>query len=141
MVYFSFLTHPSQDQIAEITDLYQSEKWWEGDVDNADMVKKIISGSHCFAIATAEDRIIGMGRAISDGVSDSYIQDVTVQQSFRGQKIGTRIISMLIEKLNKDGIQWIGLIAEKNASPFYEPLGFKIMPNATPMLRKTYHEF
>lgn len=110
-------------------------------MDNAKTVKKIISGSHCFVIANIKNKIIGMGRAISDHVSDAYIQDVTVQESFRGQKIGTRIIAMLIEKLNQDGIHWIGLIAEKNASPFYEPLGFTIMPNAAPMLRKTYNGF
>ena len=105
-----------------------------------DTVSKIVAGSHCFAVAIMDGRIIGMGRAISDRVSDAYIQDVTVAQPHRGNKIGSRLIAMIIERLNQDKIYWIGLIAEKNANPFYEKLGFSVMANAAPMLRKTYHE-
>lgn len=141
MVSYSFLKTPSESQIREIIRLYQAEKWWEGAADNTETVTKIVAGSHCFLIATENDSIIGMGRAISDRASDAYIQDVTVLAPFRGKKIGSRIIGMIIEKLNQDGIFWIGLIAEKNARPFYEPLGFSVMPHAVPMLRKTYHEF
>jgi spermidine synthase len=141
MLLYNFISNPTENQIREIIRLYQMEKWWEGDSDNTETVQKIISGSHCFVIATEDDTIIGMGRAISDRVSDAYIQDVTVLPMFRGKKIGSRIIRMIIEKLNQDGIGWIGLIAEKNAKVFYEPLGFSVMPNAAPMLRKTYNEF
>jgi spermidine synthase len=140
MVLYSFLSNPTKKQIHEIICLYQKEKWWEGESDNLETVKKIISGSHCFAIATENDAIIGMGRAISDRVSDAYIQDVTVMPAFRGKKIGSRIIGMIIEKLNQDGVGWIGLIAEKNAKAFYEPHGFSVMPNAAPMLRKTTND-
>ncbi len=140
MVSYNFITNPTKNQIREIIRLYQMEKWWEGNSDNPETVKKIISGSHCFLIATENDSIIGMGRAISDRISDAYIQDVTVLPLFRGKKIGSRIIGTIIEKLNQDGIGWIGLIAEKNAKAFYEPLGFSVMPNAAPMLRKTANE-
>lgn len=75
-----------------------------------------------------------MGRAISDRISDSYIQDVTVQENFRGRGVGTRIVRMIIERLHKDGIYWIGLIAEKGSHGFYEPIGFKKMPDSIPMI-------
>ena len=120
--------------------MYLAEKWWEGGTDNTDTVKKIVAGSHCFAVAIMDGRIIGMGRAISDRISDAYIQDVTVSQPHRGNGIGSRLVSMIILRLNQDNIYWIGLIAEKNANPFYEKLGFSVMANAAPMLRKTYHE-
>lgn len=136
MLSYTFISDPTENQIQDIIRLYQLEKWWESGSDNPGMVKKIISGSHCFAAAMENESIIGMGRAISDRVSDAYIQDVTVLPLFRGQKIGSRIIQMIIETLNQDGIGWIGLIAEKNARPFYEPLGFSVMPNAAPMLKK-----
>jgi spermidine synthase len=76
-----------------------------------------------------------MGRALSDGVSDAYIQDVTVKKPYRGQGIGTQIIQKLVERLNADGLEWIGLIAEKNSHKFYRRLGFKKMPNSVPMLK------
>ncbi|PIP37851.1 MAG: GNAT family N-acetyltransferase [Desulfobacterales bacterium CG23_combo_of_CG06-09_8_20_14_all_51_8] len=133
---YNFITHPTEPQIRDIIRLYQGEGWWEGGADNPETVRKIIAGSHCFVVVTENDAVIGMGRAISDRASDAYIQDVTVLPEFRGKGIGVRIIRMIMERLNADGIGWIGLIAEKNARAFYEPLGFSVMPNAAPMLKK-----
>lgn len=140
MLSYNFISDPSDNQIRDIIRLYQTENWWEGDSDNPEIVKRIISGSHCFVAAMENDAIIGMGRAISDRASDAYIQDVTVLPHFRGQAIGSRIIRMIIEKLNQDGIGWIGLIAEKNAKSFYEPLGFSVMPDAAPMLQRKFRK-
>ncbi len=97
-------------------------------------IERIVSGSHCFAVAVSSEAIIGMGRAISDGASDAYIQDVTVRETERGQGIGKKIVYMLISKLEADDLDWIGLIAERNSHGFYQPLGFKPMPDAKPML-------
>ena len=100
------------------------------------MVARIVTGSHLFIIATTGDEIIGMGRAISDSVSDAYIQDVAVEYEFRGRRIGSTLVEKLSEALRRDGIEWIGLIAEKGSSPFYETLGFAPMQDAVPMLKK-----
>ncbi|MDO9515421.1 MAG: GNAT family N-acetyltransferase, partial [Syntrophales bacterium] len=119
----------------QITDLYRAEDWWKQEGDNPEMIRLIVTGSPCFLVARQGGRIVGMGRALSDGASDAYIQDVTVTDSFRGQGIGTRIVETLIGRLERDGIHWIGLIAERGSNPFYERLGFSIMEQATPMLR------
>ena len=134
---YHFLTHPTEAQIRDIIRLYEGEGWWEGGADNPETVRKIVAGSHCFVIVTENNAVIAMGRAISDRASDAYVQDVTVLPEFRGAGIGTRIIRMIMERLTADGIGWIGLIAEKNASPFYAPLGFSVMPDALPMLCKS----
>ena len=52
-----------------------------------------------------------MGRAISDLVSDAYIQDVTVLKEYRGKGIGKIIIQTLVEELKTKGVEWIGLVA------------------------------
>lgn len=136
MLYYSFLTSPTPKQIQNIISLYKAENWWEKVTDEEKAIRGIISGSHCFAVAVRNDEIIGMGRSISDGVSDAYIQDVTVKQSERGKQIGSKIINLIVERLHKDGIFWIGLIAEKNSCAFYEKIGFFQMPCSAPMLRK-----
>ena len=51
-----------------------------------------------------------MGRAISDGISDAYIQDLTVRHDCRNRGIGKMILKALLERLHADGIAWIGLI-------------------------------
>jgi len=135
MITFSLLKDPSPDQIERIIALYRQAGWWKNSSDNPELVSRIIHGSHCFmVVSTTEDGIIGMGRAIRDGASDAYIQDVTVDKSFQGRKIGSGIIRKLVEQLQTDGLKWIGLIAENNSQPFYENLGFTKMKNAIPML-------
>ena len=132
---YTFIEHPTVDEISQITDLYRGQDWWKQEEDNPEVIRMIVTGSHCFLVVRYEGRIIGMGRAISDGASDAYLQDVTVMDSFRGEGIGSRIVETLIGRLEQDEIHWIGLIAESGSHPFYERLGFSIMERATPMLR------
>ena len=75
-----------------------------------------------------------MGRAISDRVSDAYIQDLTVRSNRRNQGIGGRILRTILERLHNDGLRWIGLIAEPGSSNLYLHAGFREMPAAVPML-------
>ncbi len=134
MIDYAFLTHPSFGEIDQIHRLYREAGWWPSPLEHRERIDRIVSGSHCFAVAVSTGVIIGMGRTISDGASDAYIQDVTVRETERGQGIGKKIVCMLISKLETDGIDWIGLIAERNSHGFYQPLGFKPMPDAKPML-------
>lgn len=134
MITFSFLTHITPDQITRVIRLYRQAGWWAEKSDNPELVRRIVTGSHCFLAVSDQEGIIGMGRAISDGVSDAYIQDVTVDNACQGQHIGSTIIQKLIARLEADGLKWIGLIAENGSQNFYEKLGFKKMPNSVPML-------
>ena len=135
MLTFHFLKTPTCDQINAIICLYQEAKWWSAGIDDQDLIKAIITGSHCFCVAAANNKIVAMGRAISDGVSDAYIQDVVVSSVFRHQGIAAQIVTRLMGKLEADGIGWIGLIAENNTAGFYHRFGFKPMENSIPMLR------
>ena len=137
MIEYTFLETPTQTDIAQLTELYRHAGWWADDADSPSLVAGIVAGSHCFLIARQTGIIIGMGRAISDRVSDAYIQDVTVDPTFRGEGIGSRMVLELVARLEADGINWIGLIAERETHPFYRPLGFSPMVDSVPML-KTY---
>ncbi|MCL2063128.1 MAG: GNAT family N-acetyltransferase [Candidatus Cloacimonetes bacterium] len=124
--------------IKQLIELYKDAGWWKEENDGTDpsFIQKIIEGSFCFAIAVIEDKIIGMGRSISDGVSDAYIQDVAVLREFRGQRIGVKIMDEIIKFLKNKNITWIGLIAEPNAVSFYDRYGFSRMENYVPFLLK-----
>jgi aralkylamine N-acetyltransferase len=132
---YTLLRHPTDLQIFKIIRLYQEAGWWTGQTrENPALIRRIVTGSHCFVLAGQDNEIIGMGRAISDGISDVYIQDVTVLPEFRGQGIGTGIVKEILNQLRTDGLQWIGLIAAGHTHPFYRKLGFEEMPAATPMI-------
>jgi aralkylamine N-acetyltransferase len=130
-----FITVPSGDQIQQICDLYRAQGWWEPqDEGREKLITRLITGSHCFAIATDGRCILGMGRAISDGVSDAYIQDLTVRKDNRKMGIGRKILLTIINRLHDDGIPWIGLIAEPGSFNLYHQAGFHEMQNSVAML-------
>lgn len=128
----SFITDADAALSREIRSLYMMQGWWE-DSDEPAMVARIVRGSHCFAIARIGGRLAGMGRAISDRVSDAYIQDVVVKPEFRGQNLGSSIITAIVNRLKKDRLGWIALVAEGGSHPFYERLGFAPMKGGLAM--------
>jgi ribosomal protein S18 acetylase RimI-like enzyme len=126
---------PTENQIREIAGLYRAQGWWqEGDDESPQLIPRLIKGSHCFVVALEGEDVVGMGRAISDGVSDAYIQDLTVRSDCRNRGIGRRILQTLLERLHADGLHWIGLIAEHGSYGLYRWAGFQEMSACVPML-------
>jgi len=123
------------EELAQIRQLYLTAGWIDAkEEDTEELIRKIIKQTYCFAIAKDGDKIIGMGRTISDSVSDAYIQDVTVLPSFRTQGIGGMIIGFLVDYLHSQGISWVGLISEPGYESFYQKLGFSVMEKYTPFI-------
>lgn len=122
----------------EIIDLYRAGGWWKDDADPA-RVRELICGSFLFAVAIdlPTGRAIGMGRVLSDGISDGYIQDLVVLPGHRKRGIGRMIVSALLAACQVKGLGWIGLVAEPGSEQFYLPLGFRPMKGYTPLLFDT----
>ena len=78
-------------------------------------------------------KTIGMGRVLSDGTSDAYIQDLVILPEYRNKGIGKKLVKKLTHYCKSKKINWIALIAEPNQEGFYENIGFKKMKNYTPM--------
>lgn len=134
---YQFITDPNPEEIEQITRLYREAGWWdERDNGNHELIRRIVSGSHCFLTVRDGSEILGMGRAISDRVSDAYIHDVIIFPRLRRQGIGTNIIKKIVDRLYSDNMRWIGLIAEHRTHSFYRKTGFAEMSFAVPMLLK-----
>jgi aralkylamine N-acetyltransferase len=124
----------SWDEV-EIANLYRAGGWWKEEYDLNEL-PRLIKGSFLFAVAVdiKTGQAVGMGRVISDGVSDGYIQDLVVLPEYRKTGIGTQIVSTLVKKCVEWGISWIGLIAEPDTEKFYLPFGFHPMEGHTPLI-------
>ena len=122
-----------KDQIVE---LYKAGGWWLEHY-SADSVDNLIKGSFAFAVAVerASRRAVGMGRAISDGTSDAWLQDIVVLKEFRGRGIGRAIVAKLLDHCLSNGLVWVGLVAEPGSKRLYEPLGFEALPGE-PMVHR-----
>lgn len=132
-----FIEQPTPVQVQMIEKLYRTQGWWqEGDAQSRQFLPRLIAGSHCFVVACSEGEIVGMGRAISDGISDAYIQDLTVLEVYRNQGIGRRILAAILDRLQKDNIHWIGLMAEPGSENLYKRAGFTSMNGWSAMLLK-----
>jgi ribosomal protein S18 acetylase RimI-like enzyme len=134
MTSFCQLIEPTPDELQALAGLYRDAGWWAEASEHVATLQRIVSGSHCFWVARSAGKIVAMGRAISDRVSDAYIQDVTVAGTHRHCGIGRGIVKAIVDHLRADGLSWIGLIAERGSHGLYEPLGFRRMPDAAPML-------
>jgi len=75
-----------------------------------------------------QGKLIGVGRALADGVDCSYICDVAVLPKYQGLGIGKNIVSRLVE-LSK-GHKKIILYACPGKEPFYKKFGFRRMCTA-----------
>ena len=115
--------------LEQILALYKQAGWWDEVLDEKafERVGRIISETYCFVIARFEEKIVGMGRSISDGVSDAYIQDVVVDKDYRRQGIGEAIVHRIVQFLLEHDIKWIALISEPGSEDFYLKLGFREM--------------
>lgn len=119
----------------EIIALYKAGGWWK-ETWSSSNIDLLIKGSNAFAVAVdlSSGRAIGMGRVISDDVSDAYIQDLVVLPEYRDHGVGKRIVNALLRRCLSKDIKWIGLIAEPGNEDFFSALGFKTMNNHLPML-------
>jgi ribosomal protein S18 acetylase RimI-like enzyme len=118
----------------EIVTLYKSAGWWK-DTYKSSEIKTLIKGSFAFAVVvdTEVKKTIGMGRILSDGVSDAYLQDLVILPQYRGRGIGKKLVQFLLDYCLSQKIYWISLISEPNQDKFYLSLGFKPMNKYTPM--------
>ena len=118
-----------------LVELYRAGGWWKEGMDRS-RLGELIRGSFLFAVAIdiSTRESVGMGRVISDGISDGYIQDLVVLPEWRGMGVGRMILSMLLDECRMRKIFWTALIAQPGTSGFYGSLGFAPMAGYVPML-------
>jgi ribosomal protein S18 acetylase RimI-like enzyme len=121
---------------AAIVSLYKEAGWWRESPRVRRSIPAMIRGSTCFMIAeTDTGEIEGMGRVISDGTSDAYIQDVVVSKAYRGRGVGSELVSRLAKFCKARRFGWIGLVAAPGKTGFYKALGFTELKKHVAMRR------
>jgi GNAT superfamily N-acetyltransferase len=90
----------------------------------SDLHKKAFEASHTTVFAWHTGKLIGFGRAISDGVYQAAVYDVAVVPEFQGKGIGSIIMENILNKLSHCNII---LYASPGKEKFYETLHFRKM--------------
>jgi ribosomal protein S18 acetylase RimI-like enzyme len=91
------------------------------------LVERAFRGSYTCCFAEEDGTLVGAGRAISDGVSNSAIFDVVVLPAKQGKGIGKAIMHSLLERLPQRSVLLVSVPSQRK---FYEKLGFHKLKTA-----------
>lgn len=80
----------------------------------------------CFV--RADGRLIGVGRAMADGVYCAYIGDIAIHPDHRGIGLGKQVVARLLEMAA--GHKKVILYSVPGAEGFYQQFGFQRMRTA-----------
>ena len=113
------------NNVEEFNYLYDTVGW---ESYEKDITKKALSNTIYSVSVYDDEKIIGFGRLIGDGICFIYIHDVMVVPEYQNKKIGTQIMNKLIDQINKIKIEnpyvRVYLGASKDKEKFYERFGF-----------------
>ena len=88
-----------------------------------DAVQRMLDNTPARVCAWHGDQLIGFARAVTDDVYRAVIEDVIVDQAYRGQGIGTELVRLLLERLAH--VEEIVLVCADEHIPFYARHGFE----------------
>ena len=111
---------------AEILPLYKAVGW-RNYYEHPQMLQKAYAGSLCTLAAYEDEKLIGIIRAVGDGYSVLFIQDILVYPEYRRKGIGTALINALLDRYGH--VYQIELASDntENTISFYKSLGFRPM--------------
>ncbi len=89
-----------------------------------DVHKRAFEASHTTVFVYHADRLIGFGRAISDGAYQAAVYDCAVLPDFQGQGIGRTIMDTILSRLSHCNVI---LYASPGKEGFYQKHGFRKM--------------
>lgn len=98
----------------------------------AERHKKSFENSFAVTFVFDGDKLIGFGRAISDGVFQAALYDIAILPEYQRQGIGTMIVQDILKRISDCNVI---LYANIGKEKFYETLNFKKMRTAMAIFR------
>src|SRR6056297_1009616 len=115
------LTEDKNFNKKDVLDLYKLNGW--SSAQKPELLIKALKNSHTLLLAYYEDKLVGLGNALSDGYLAVYYSHLLVHPDFQGQGIGSRIMQRFQEIYGNFHQQV--LIADGKAVEFFKKFGFK----------------
>lgn len=116
----------SYEEYCELRTNVGWNNWFEG------QTRRSIENSLYIITIREDDRLLGMGRLIGDGMY-FLLCDVIVRKEYQGKGLGSQIVDYLVAYVEaqtpEGGRSSIQLIAEPGKEDFYIKKGFKLIPH------------
>ncbi|MCG6536682.1 MAG: GNAT family N-acetyltransferase [Syntrophales bacterium LBB04] len=116
----------------EYHELFVSTGWTRVIQVSADGLMTAINNSWYWISAYEDDKLIGVGRVISDGLLYALICDLIVLPANQKHGVGGGILSRLTKKCKDAGIKRVWLFAAPGTSLFCQRNGFIARPANAP---------
>lgn len=110
--------------LEDVLPLYEALEWTNY-TQNPSMLKEAYGNSlHILAAFNEEGILVGVLRAVGDGASILFIQDILVTPEYQHQGIGTKLLQQTLEKYKN--VYQIQLATDNSMKTisFYESNGF-----------------
>lgn len=109
---------------AQILSLYRAVGW-SNYYERPEMLEKAYAGSLCVLGAYENEKLVGIIRAVGDGASILFIQDILVHPEYQRRGIGTALMQALLERYSH--VYQIQLATDNTEKTiaFYKSLGFQ----------------
>ncbi|KGG27043.1 putative acetyltransferase [Prochlorococcus sp. MIT 0702] len=98
-------------------------------------LRKILAGSNVIISLWRGKRLVGFGRATSDGICRAVLWDIVVAGDLQGHGFGRQVIDALLAAPGIRGVERVYLMTTKSQG-FYEQLGFENSTNQQLLLLK-----
>ena len=122
----SFITYKEEKNISttELLELY-NDAGWKAYTSEPEKLAQAVGNSLYVLTARDGNKLIGLLRAVGDGLTIIYIQDILVLQSHKRRGIGSELLKMTLEKYT--AVRQIVLLTDKKPETisFYEKAGLK----------------
>ena len=108
----------------EILSLYRSVGW-SNYYQRPEMLEKALEHSLCILGAYEDERLIGLIRAVGDGWSVVFIQDLLVHPDYQRRGVGTALMQEMLHRYTH--VYQIQLVTDNTESTkaFYRTQGFR----------------
>lgn len=109
--------------LEEIINLYQSVGWTNY-LERTDILEEAYANSLCVLGAYDSDRLVGIIRAVGDGQTIVFVQDIIVLPEYQRKGIGTKLLKAVVEKYND--VYQMELLTDNTVKTkaFYRSVGF-----------------
>jgi ribosomal protein S18 acetylase RimI-like enzyme len=120
----------------QLQQLLDAHSFWASGRSQREL-NRMLAGSQAVVSAWQGSRLVGFGRATSDGVFRAVLWDVVVAGEHQGRGLGRRIVEALLEEPALQGVERIYLMTT-NSTGFYQQLGFTKVEGQHLMLRSDH---
>jgi ribosomal protein S18 acetylase RimI-like enzyme len=113
----------------EVVGLYSAVEW--SSANKPEALHAGLLASHSLVTAWEDERLVGLGNALSDGHLVVYFPHLVVHPKYQGQGIGTKLMDMMMVRYR--GFHQQALLADGRAIDFYRKLGFTRAGSTEPL--------